>query len=341
MKQTRLSSYFLFGVILIALGISGCIPTPPTPTAKPQNTPEPACPPVDFYTTNEGILGVRSTRVDKIAGDIYLAALNARAINDEAQLSRSRGQALYLLAYETWRWSSVVEKPIGDGKLRIIATFISPEFIRAITLNHVIQGNIAINGNNLSQHTHQILEGTDQRNEHLFVITVQFESPSLTAIQIDMPVKQIAIKKMDGSRTEATSPNSIFHQPINLTTGHYASIFYFPVEKRSAKGGCWAVLDTLHDKSIFLFIESLKINDQVEGEMDLSIPFVSPLGLDGDIPAVNSGTPIPMEQYGPVAAPPAIQGVQTTNETSIIPAEELKYWQDLGRFIWHNMALNQ
>lgn len=333
----------LLSVFLLA-SFAGCNwgpALPPTPTHTPQPTPEPACPSSAFYATKEGILGIRSVRVDTIAGGIYYEALNAHALNNQAQLSVNRGQALYLLAYETWRWSQFVDKPVGDGKLRIIATFISPEFIRAITLNEVISKNITLANNNLSEYTNQVLKDADDRNELLFVITVEFESPSMAAIQIDMPVKNIVIKRMDDSRTEAASPNSIFHKPLNMTTEHHTSVVYFPIEVRGKKGGCQPVLDTLHDELISLFIENLKINGQDEGEINLSIPFVPRLVIASGIPAPGAGMTVPPEQYSPAIAPPPLQDVGTKNEFTSLSPEELKYWQDLGRFIWNKMGADK
>jgi hypothetical protein len=343
MNRSRFSPWNLFGYLLIAAIITGCGVGPkllPTETPEPPPPPAPTCVPTNFYSTSEGILGIQSERVNQIAGDIYIQSLNARAANDEVRLSRERSRALQLLAYETLRWSHIDDLTVGDGKLRMVVTFISPEFIRAVILNHVIYGNIPVQGNNLSQYTNQVLASIDQRNEHLFLVTVQFESPSQSAIQINLPVKNVVIKKTDESQFEATSPNSIFNQPVNMATGGYASIVYFPIETYGKKGGCRQVLDILHDKSIPIFIQGVKISEQEISTLDFQIPFVPPLGVGSAIPTPNPDQSIPPDQYGPSAVVPPIQDAGPTGTVAALAPENLNYWQDLGRFVWANLTLD-
>lgn len=340
MKQARFSSWVFCGLLITAMLLSGCLPLPtvtPTPVVEP--TEAPTCAPAgNFYSDTESILGGQDENARAAAGAIYVESLNARAANDQARLIRERSKALQFLTYTTARWSRIVDVPLAENlKMRVTATFISPELIHAVLLNHAIYGDLRFEGNDLSQYARRVLELMDKRREYLVFLTFQASLPEQAEIQVEMPAETVQIKKSEKFKVDATYTNDAFSAPFKLKSGQgqRAGFVYFPFQ---VKKECKQILNASHDNFILLVIEGATINGQSLETLTFQIPFVSTLPVSSAIPTPNPNIAFPPERYSPSQAMPAIQDNVQTGTVTALTNQNLVYWLDVGRFVWANLT---
>ncbi|GEM_PF-2058201 len=346
MNRKHFPIWVLFSTLIIVSALAGCLPpATPIPTLTP--TPFPTCfptaSPFKFFSSMEGVLGSQNQEADSIAGEIYVKALSAQRINDVAGLDRQKSRALQFLAYETMRWSSVQDIQAGEKPVRLIVTFISPELIRAVILNHAIYKEMYeekyIPGLNLSSYIGQRLQNMDLRQELLFLITIQAELPAGSEIQIELPATNFFLKKNTYFRVPVSHTDGFFKHSLKMSSSQHTGFLYFPFGVSQQAESCQQTLDTLHDKYIMLSVEGAVIDGKKFDEITWQIPFVPPLDVGSAIPTPNPDLPIP-SNHAPGSIAPAIQNIGPTGMVSALTDENRGYWSQLGQFAWSNLTLD-
>lgn len=342
MNRARISPWMLFGLLIILSIVAGCQFGPSlSPVATITPTPFPTCgptpTPIIFYSSAEGVLGSQNQLASDIAGDIYVKSLAARRANDTTALSREKSRALQFLAYETMRWSQHVDIP--EKKVRLIVTFISPELIHAVILNHILYKDIKLTGDNLSDYTYKRLQGMDQRQEFLFLVTVQAELPTNGEIQIELPARNFFLKKNSDFRIPVSHTDGFFKQSIKLSSDQHAGFIYFPFGVSEQKDTCQSTLDTSHDKYVMLVAEGAVIDKQEPQDIVWQVPFVPPLDVGSAIPTPNPDLLLQIN-YAPSALVPPIQNVGPKGMVTALTDENREYWSKLGQFVWANLTLD-
>jgi len=330
----------LFGFLLVLSFLVGCDSIGPgLATVMPSPTPYPACEVKNgFYLATEGPLAVQKQHVDTKAGEIFVEAMQARSAGDEVRLAGARSQALQLLAYETLRWSDVETMQLDGKNLRLIVTFISPELLQTVVLNQVISGNVTVPGNNFSEYTKIIFQGMDQRGEYMFLLTIQAELPEQARLPVELKPMEIYLKKSEKLRIPANLVDNAFTQPFDMSSSSQrAGFIYFP-QAVFHDGSCQLVLDAFHDNFIIMDMENTKIDDQ-KGPLEFQIVFAPPLNMEISIPTPNPALPLTSEQHKSSGVLPAIQDVGPTGVLNSLTADNLAYWQEMGRFVWANLTL--
>ncbi len=348
MKRLRLLPLIFLGFLFILSTLAGCILGPrltPQPTITP--TPFPTCipttTPFKFFSSTDGVLGSQNREADKLAGEIYVSALKAYAGKDVTAHERDKSRALQFLAHEALRWSSVRDIQIGEKRVRLVATFISPELIRAVILNHVIFKEMYkeedLSGRNMSAYANQRLVVTDQRQEFLFLVTIQAEMPEGNEIQIELPATNFFLKKNTNFRVPVSHTDGFFKHSLKISSSQHTGFLYFPFGVSENQDSCKQTLDVLHDKYIMLSIEGAVIDGKKFDEITWQIPFVPPIDVGSAIPAPNPDLPLLVE-HAPASIVPPIQDIGPTGMVTALTDKNREYWSRFGEFIWANLTLD-
>lgn len=340
MKRLRLlfRSFFAWLIVIILVGC--VLPTPKldaTPTPIPP-TPLPAkCkPPIGFYQKANNEISAMNHRANSIAEDIYLNSLTARNSNDQTWLARERSRASQLLAYETLRWSRVQDLSKDGKKLRIIVTFISPELIHTVMLNYVISNNLQLTNNNFRDYTKSILQHMDERGEYIFLLTLQVELPDNTGMEIEFRPKKIFLKNSEGILAFASKVDDFFMPKFDMASSNQRVGFINFPQAVLNESECKLILDGLNEKKIGIGFERVEIDGE-KSDLFFEIPFSSLLGVEV-IPTPNPNYTLQSGEHVPAYKVPSIQDVGLVGPVAALTNENLKYWQDVGHFVWANLA---
>jgi len=327
MNQRHFSAWILFGFLLVLSILAGCDGIGPAlATTTPSPTPLATCIPTpsDFFTKNEGA----NKDVTDIADSLFVDFLEARANGDQGWLERIKSQSFQLLYYQAKRWTKIHDEPIGEnGKMRLIITFVSPQLVRAAILNHAIYKNSVAN-DNLNEYTKQALQYMDSRNDYFFLITVQSEGISDSSATIQLPAENFALRGTSGVQAPSVRSDSFLTQPLNLSSGTYAGFIYFTFGQRHFFM-CEPVLDAQRDTSITLVIQNVRIGENKPKSIVTEITLMSPvLPGGGAVPTPDPSVVIDPGLFSPTAT------------LQPISAENTIYWNDLTRFIWAKLTLD-
>ncbi len=294
----------------------------------PMVTPFPTCIPggEKFYTTANGVLGKQSQNAANIASQIY----NQYTANPSANLALAKSQAINLLAYETMRWSHVEDIKIDDSNsVRVIMTFISPELVRAVMLNHVLFTPSSTQGQTLTDFTNSILTALDNQNEYFFLIFIQPMTTNENTRNISIAPKQIVLSNVSDLKIPTTNTESFLSRDFNLSSKPRSGLIFFPIARQQGDQ-CKPALDPLHDTSMVLSIESAKIAD-LDKSISWEIPFSPALSVSSAVPTPNpnagrvGNADMPLEEW-PQLAP-------------ALPVDTA-YWRTLARLVWGKLTLD-
>jgi hypothetical protein len=330
MERFRIFPVAFLSVLCIFAIIAGCnLLPPPLPSATPTLTPPPTCIPTpnDFYSRNDG----QNKDATGIADQIYVEFLKAYTNNDEGWMNRVRSQAQQFLSYETRRWTHIADENVDENnRMRIITTFISPELIRAVALNHAIFRINPNNNNiiqNLNEYTLQTLKKLDQRNDYMFLVIVQPETANNSAAEISLPAENLFLKGTSGVQIPKVRSDSFLNVPFEMSSGVHAGFIYFTFGQME-RLQCQAVLDSQRDTSLTLVIKDAILGGPTK-DLISEIPFLAPiLTGGGTIPTPDLTLELRREEHLPLNEVPSISDTDTA------------YWDKLSRFVWFKLTLD-
>jgi len=303
--------------------LGAAIITTPTPTALP------TCQVTDkFYLSEDGALGARNRNAKIVANGVY--NLSQPPSNN---LEGARNAAIDFLAFETERWSHFEEFKLDDeNSVRVMLTFISPELVRAVLVNHVLLNTTEspLAGLTLEQFSDRTLAEMDTQNRYMFLIAFQPVSNNESKETFTISVSQAVLLNNGGTSVKVIHHDNFLDQTFSFASEPHAGFLYYPFGTRD--GACKRVLDPVRDTSITLSIEG-QFGKTEKRTVTLEIPFSSPLQVAGVIPTPNPNLGLLSDQKWPLAH---MNEVQLTK-----PPENDPDWQKLGRFVWEKLTLDQ
>jgi hypothetical protein len=323
-RPSQLVSYwilFSLGTFLVA-GCDGSLDV----SQPPSTTPLPTCQVTEkFYMSEDGAFGTRNRNANKIANEIY--NLSQPPSNN---LDAARNEAIDFLTYETKRWSNFEELKWDDNNsVRVMLTFISPELVRAVLVNHVLLNTTQspLTGLTFEQYSNQILTDMDTQNRYMFLIAIQPVSTNESKETFIISVSQAVLMNNGGTTVKVIHHDNFLDQTFNFTTEPHAGFLYYPFGTKNDT--CKRVLDPVRDTSITLSLNGQLGKTEIR-TVTLDIPFSSPLQVAGVIPSPNPNLGLSPEQEKPFTNIKDLQLIK--------PAETDPYWQVMGRFIWEKLT---
>jgi len=231
----------------------------------------------------------------------------------------------------------------NTNMVRITVTYLDPELVQYIILNHYLNDSELIYESDegkriweFNNALNQIMNKLGERNEILFLVTVT--SPSYTeqaynsnVLTVRLPITKLTLINGSGRRINPSHPDYILDTPIDITHGPVSGIVAYPVAKID-QGQCMPSIDKWTN-SLTLELSEIKLGETDVPTQVWSIPYRSLLMSDDSYPTPTydpaMGTPITK-----LETPPVPHWIPNAQEDSTDP---LQYWSEMGRYIWNYM----
>jgi hypothetical protein len=326
-KPNQLVSFW----ILLSLGmllIAGCGTTdnPGTTMTTTTPTPQPTCSPHggDFYLNGDGAIGIQNEQARVFAGNVY-----GQYSLDPNKLELARSQAIDFLAYETERWSHVEDVRVDEtNRVWVVMTFVSPELIRAVLLNHALfnLSQTSTPSLSLDDFSKNILSTLDNQKKYMFMIAIQPETTDESPMSIKIPSSQVVLINNSGLRVNVSANENFLDQTFDFASGRHAGFFFYPFGKVNG-GECRQVLDPSTDTIITLSIEAQFGNNKKM--ITWEIPFAPPLPVPAPIPTPDPVSFVHNDEKTPL---------KDLTEIDMSQSPDPAFWRLFGRFVWGKMT---
>jgi hypothetical protein len=298
----------VFSMVLSACeGVFGTLTPTPTPGVTP-------CPPnSNPYVTSIGsnLNAIYETCV-KTAGDSV-------AYNNIQQ------QALTEFVNHVAYLTDTVEIQSGENTLRITITYISPELVHIIILNHYLYKRYLDYSGKLNEQVQSHIARIIGRNEYVFFIS--FSASNYTNNQIGtfiFPLKELKLTSTNNETVLPMHDDHFLKKPIDLKDGPKYGFFYYPMAVQQ-NGPCETILDNNYDTSIELSIPGIVISEKEMGSQSWHYK-IAPLIDMTNISGTHQNRfslPLLPDQFSP-----------KTSMLTATNAESYEFWLALSRIIW-------
>jgi hypothetical protein len=257
-----------------------------------------------------------------------LVALYEKAITyagDSTAYSNVQLQAFHELVNHVYYLSDSADMQSGEKTVRITITYISPELVHIIVVNHYLYKRYIHFSGKLKDQIPNHVSRMIGRNEHVFFITFSasvYTDNSKTVFSF--PLKQLRLTNTNNASFIPAHYERNLENPIDLTNGPIYGFFYYPMAI-TQNGPCQTVLDRNYDTSIVLSAPNFFINEEDIGahSWDYKLaPLIDMTGVSGTH-QYEFTLPLLIDQFTPKA--------------STLTATNLKspdFWTALARIIW-------
>ena len=174
-------------------------------------------------------------------------------------------EAIQLLATQTKRSSDFVDISLGSKYVRLTITYLSPELIHTIILNHYL---FRKNGNYLNSGFEtgvaSLMEKVANRNEHIFLATLtastyKQDTSYTDPVIVQLPLRSLVLTNSSNVQVIPQHDDHNLEERIDLTQGPAHGSFSYPM----------AVM--VNENCEFL------MDDTTNMHLVLSIPYIIPL----------------------------------------------------------------
>ena len=276
-----------------------------------------------------------------VEGNVYRRPLQPilrnyyqNAFSPQSNLTNQQYEAIKLLASQTERWSDSIDISLESKFVRITITYLSPELIQTIIVNHYLfrrMGNF-LNGS-LENEVASKMERIANRNEHIFLATLtastyEQDTSYTDPVIVQLPLQSLALTNSSNVQVIPQHDDHNLEERIDLTQGPAHGSFSYPM----------AVM--VNEKCEFLMDETTNMH------LVLSIPYLDINGTRYETcPWVLEYTPLlnialdpnPMENRLQVSQTPDHFRPTDDPPVSITPVTP-EYWETMARFIWHEVT---
>jgi hypothetical protein len=255
-------------------------------------------------------------------------------ISYQENLTNQQYEAIRLLATLTERWSDFIDIPLESKYVRITITYLSPTLVQTIMLNHYLfRGTQTfVNGGFEAEITSK-MENIANRNEHIFLATLTAstyeQSTSYTdPVIVHLPLQSLVLTNSSNVQVVPQHDDHNLEERIDLTSGPTHGYFSYPMAV-TVNETCEFLLDKSTNTHIVLSIPFIDINGIHYETRPWMLDYVPPLDIALD--------PNPIENRLPVDKDPNHFSPHNELPVSITPVNA-EYWENLARFIWHEIT---
>jgi hypothetical protein len=245
-------------------------------------------------------------------------------------------EAIKLLATQTERWSDSIDIPLGNKYIRITITYLCPELVHTIILNHYLfrkEGgfiNAGFNAEIISQ-----MEDIASRNEHIFSVTLtasEYEQDIFNndPLIIQLPLQSLVLTNSSNIRVIPQHDDHNLEERIDLTLTSAHGYISYPMAI-TANEKCEWLLNKANNTHVVISIPYIEINGTRYLTKPWLLEYVPLIHVTPNPNPGENGFQVDrnIDHYRPDKEPPLPSA-----------AENAEYWEKLGRFIWYQTTLD-
>lgn len=246
-------------------------------------------------------------------------------VGDANAYNTIRQQGFNELVNHVYSLSDSVDIQSGDKTFRITITYISPELIHIIIVNHYLYKRYTTFSGKLNEQVTNHISRIVGRDEHIFFMTIMASlDENNTANNITLPLKQLELINTHNAKTTPEHDDHILENPINLRNSSEYGFFYYPMAV-IRNGTCQAVLDKNYDTRFVLSIPNIVINDTDTGPQSWRYEYA---------PLIDMSTMSGVHQNKFVVNLLIDQFSPKKSTLTTVDLESMDYWIALSRLIW-------
>jgi len=264
---------------------------------------------------------------------------SVESINDSAKYNGFRQTVFNELVNQVYHWSDSVDINTDDtgGKtVRVTITYVSPELVHLIILNHYLYKNIAYPPGKVGEQVKSQMSRIIDNEEHIFLITFM-APPSAEGIKIEFPLSSLTLTNASNLPVYVNHDDHNLEGQIVLRTELEYGFFYLPMTV-TKDGNCQTVLDQNHDTRIVLNIPKITINGTDFGPQSWEYKYAPLINLT-NIAAVQP-YPFNLAQQIEQISPDTNQLLLRTSQLSSADLNEPGFWAAMARFLWYETTLD-
>jgi hypothetical protein len=269
--------------------------------------------------------------------NIYSRAFSNMDFNNPNSIQNfdtTQYEAIQLLATQTEKWSDFVDISLGSKYVRLTITYLSPELIHTIILNHYLfRKNGSYLNSGFETGVASLMEKVANRNEHIFLATLtastyKQDTSYTDPVIVQLPLRSLVLTNSSNVQVIPQHDDHNLEERIDLTQGPAHGSFSYPM----------AVM--VNENCEFL------MDDTTNMHLVLSIPYIDINGMRYETrPWVLEYTPLldialdpnPIENMLQVDRTPDHFRPTDDPPVSITPVTP-EYWETMARFIWHEVT---
>lgn len=246
----------------------------------------------------------------------------------------ARNEALRLLVDQVKRWSASVDIPVDNGNIiRITLTYLSPELMQIIILNHWLYRN-STSGVDFGQVLRTKMNEVANREEHIFLMVVTYSAydppntPDTYGVTLNIPIGELALVNSRNVHIRALDVDPPLRQEIIISRGHLSGYIAFPMGVGSNEN-CTQVLEYLQNTIINVSIGRVVIDGtDYAHQLAWSVKYHPLLDMDNGMISPLVRYPPPQNDV-PINYPPPVP-------VRGVPAEQADtvYWEDMALHVW-------
>ena len=182
---------------------------------------------------------------------------------DPFTLQSVKNEAFTLLRDRVQRWSSSNDIPVGDQDVvRITLTYISPELLQIIILNHQLN-QLILSKEQFKTNLENELKEIAKREELIFLITMTFSrydqnETEENMVVLNFPIKDMALINSGDQHIKANHFDPPLEHEIVISRGPLSGYIAFPM--RVAEGeNCFQVLEHRWNTTLTANLDGVKV----------------------------------------------------------------------------------
>lgn len=245
------------------------------------------------------------------------------SIGNPSEFDRIRQEVFRELVNRVYDWTDSIVIDTGQRKIEITITYIRPELVHLIVINHYL----FIRNNNftgrLDEQVKSQLSRIMARNEHIFFI-VFIASQSNNHMTVNFPLSELELTNTSNLTVRREHDDHNLEKPIFLQSELEYGFFYFPMAVIN-NGICQTVIDKARDTSILISAPSITIDGTNYGQQSWKYKYSPLIDMTSVSPISNNKFQVvqPVDQISP------IMGTLSPDNK-----EDQIFWIALARIIW-------
>ena len=268
-------------------------------------------------------------------GSIFLEAFRTGQPFFDTEI---RKRALYTLKDEVRRWSSFQDILVNDDQVvRITLTFMHPELVELIYLNHVLSQTSVISKEQFASELKSKLEKLAEHDELYFLVTVTDSDyrPLVTEkdiVILSISVQSITLMNSENNNIVPSRYDPPLGQDIKISQRHLSGYVIFPMYLKDKDDECVLMLNPPKNTTVTLGAPDIKLSTNSGNVSNHQLIWFIRYHSLLDI----NTTPTPAIIHDPNITPECCHSPPAPDANKLPTDEDYwnDYWVEMARYIW-------